>query len=382
MKHEPFLHSEFEKLHTAGLDLLDQLRAVVTAPDSTRHMRTWGISDVAKLCNTSVSTIKKYEKEGLLPKPDTQTNKTQYKKYTLSHINLIRDKLNTRYIRPKGTEPMIIGVSNFKGGSCKSTTSCHLVQYCAIHGLRCLHIDCDPQGTSTWVQGSVIPDLELDFDDTLANAALNPTEVKKVIRKTYVEGVDVICSNMKLQDLEFHLSGLDTKEAAFQFSKFINIIKDDYDVIVFDCGPNVNYITLNVLTACNSILAPLPPDMTDVSAFISYLGTLDIIFKKLKRDLRFFKILLTRHKENKDAREVENALKNVYPKSVLYSYLVDTIEVSKASNAHGTIFDTSKPRGSSKAFQRALLSFNTVFDDLLELFKNIWETESSTHHKE
>ncbi len=362
------------KFQEAGIECLSKLRDIVTPTNHERYMRTWGIQEAAKLCQTSQTTIRRHEKDGIIPSPGRDPHSNR-RTYSLEDINNIREILGTRYKRPVKSDPLVLSVSNFKGGSCKTTTSSHLLQYCAIQGLKCLLIDCDPQASSTWILGGLIPDLELTIEDTIYNAAFNdPSDINRVIRKSYINSLDIIPSNMFLQDLEIALTS--ASNPTKRFTECIKHIEEDYDLILFDCGPNISFITLNALAASNSIIAPIPPDMYDFAAFIAYTGSLATIFTALERDLYLFKILLTRHKENKEAREVESMMRNLFGDSLLSNYIVDTIEVSKASNSYGTVYDTSTPRGSREAFQRAFISFNSVNGELLDSFKAIWLAQS------
>jgi chromosome partitioning protein len=342
-------------------------------------MRSWGIYEAAKLCDTSPPRIRRYEEEGILPSPlrDPERNR---RIYTLERINQIREILNVRYKRPEGSEPIIISVSNFKGGSCKTTTSTHLLQHCAIQGLRCLMVDCDPQASSTWILGGLIPDMELDKEDTIYRAAIEDNnDITRVIRKTYIDSLDIIPSNMFLQDIEIALIQLENPLTRFE--KAIEKIKHNYDVIVFDCGPNISFVTLNAIVASNGILVPIPPDMYDFAAFIAYTGSLAKIFKDLNKNLDFFRILLTRYKENKDAKEVEQMMKKMFGNYMLTNYIVDTVEISKAANCYGTVYDTDFPRGSRDSYQRALISFNSVNNEIIGYFKEVWEKQAENNKK-
>jgi len=371
----PNVYNLLFQFQEGGIELLSQLRDSVSSPHIGRQMRTWGIYDAAKLCNTSPPRIRRQEEEGNIPPPQ-RDEMTKRRIYTLERINEIREALNVRYKRPQGTEPIILSVSNFKGGSCKTTTATHLIQYCAIQGLRCLMIDCDPQASSTWILGGLIPDMELDKEDTIFNASINnPDDIRRVIRETYVDSLHIIPSNMFLQDIEIALIQL--QNPLLRFKNAIDKIKDSYDLIMFDCGPNISFITLNAIVASNSILVPIPPDMYDFAAFIAYTGSLTKIFKDLNKDLNFFRILLTRHKENKDSREVERMMRSMFVSYLLSNYIVDTIEIAKAGNSYGTIYDTDTPRGSRESYQRALISFNAVNNEILGYFKEIWEYKSA-----
>ena len=371
--------SAFQK---AGNDMLVRIRDIVTNPYKKKTPRTWGIVDAAKMIGISTPTLRKIESENSVL-GDINRNENNRRAYSLDRINQFRDFLQTRYTRGKNSEPVCIAITNFKGGCAKTTTVAHLAQKCALEGLRVLMIDLDPQGSASFVCGGLIPDLELEYEDTICNALMeDPAEIHRVIRKTHFDGLDIIPANLALQDAELGLPNSELNNvrtlgsAAFRLKNSINLIKNDYDVIIFDCGPNLGVLTINALTAANSILIPIPPNMFDYASFVMLTGTLKTLFESLKiKRFDFFRILLSKHSGSNEAVNVENMLRKQFGGYVLSNHMCETIEIARATNDLSTVYEISKPRGSRDAFRRAIDHLDSVNNEIIGHFKTIWETE-------
>ena len=336
-----------EKFQDAGNEMLIKLRDFITSPSSEKVLRTWGIVDAAKMIGVSAPTLRKLETtNGKLGEPMRDDNKRRI--YTLQRINQIRDILGTRYRRPSGSQPMIMAVANFKGGSAKTTTTVHFAQKCALDGLKTLLIDFDPQGSATFVCGGLIPDLELDYEDTIYDTLIvDPTDVARIIRHTNFDGLDLIPANLALQDIELALPNTninnvkDLGSPAMRLKLALNTIADNYDVILIDCGPNLGVLTINAIIAANGLLIPIPPNMFDYASFIMLTGTLKNLFKSISnktdpKKFDFFRILLSRHSGSNEAMQVENMIRTQFGSYVLANCMCATVEIEKATNDLGT----------------------------------------------
>jgi chromosome partitioning protein len=375
----------------AGNEMLVKIRNHVTTPHSKKILRTWGIIDAAKMIGVSTPTLRKLElKEGLLGHPERDENKRRL--YTLSKINHCRDLLNTRYKRGVGSKPIQLAITNFKGGCAKTTTVAHLAQKCALEGLRVLIVDLDPQGSATFVCGGIIPDLELDYEDTICITLIeNPEDIRRIIRKTHFDGLDIIPANLALQDAELGLpnaaiNNISTLGSpAFRLKTALDLVKDDYDVIIFDCGPNLGILTINAISASNSFLIPIPPNMFDYASFVMLTGTLKTLFESLKiKNFDFFRILLSKHTGSQEALNVENMLRKQFGGYVLSNHMCETIEIARATNDLSTVYEVSKPRGSRDAFRRAVDHLDAVNNETIAFFKQVWasqELSAATQHK-
>lgn len=380
----PAIMSAFQD---AGNEMLVKIRDHVTTPHAEKVLRTWGIVDAAKMIGVSTPTLRKLEATaGLFGAPDRDENKRRA--YSLETINHCRNLLETRFRRAPASEPIYLAVTNFKGGCAKTTTVAHLAQKCALEGLRVLMIDLDPQASATFVCSGIIPDLELDSDDTITAALIeDPKEIKRVIRKTHFAGLDIIPANLALQDAELSLPNPMINNInklgspALRLKTALQLVKNDYDLVIFDCGPNLGILTINAITAANSILIPIPPNMFDYASFVMLTGTLKTLFESLKiRNFAFFRILLSKHTGSSEALNVESMLRKQFGGYVLSHHMCETIEISRATNDLSTVYEVAKPRGSRDAFRRALDHLDAVNTEIIGYFKTIWSSQEKTHN--
>lgn len=370
-----------ETFQLAGNETLANLRNIITAPHSQKILRSWGIIDTAKMIGVSVPTFKKYAAQ--IAEQSDNDLKLDQKKYTLKQINEYRRFFKSKFGRPENSSTMICAITNFKGGCGKTTTAVHLAQKCALEGIRTLLVDFDPQGTSTFICGGIIPDLELNYEDTIEQALVDdPNDILRVIRKSHFDGLDIIPANLALQDIELILpnpsiNNLSTLgNPAYRLTKALDIVKDQYDIILIDCGPNLGILTINAIAAANGLLVPIPPNMLDYASFVMLSRTLQNLFEGINTKLDFFRILLTKHAHSNEASNVENMMRTIYGGYILNNCMCDTVEISKATNDISTVYEVSRPRGSREAYRRAITHLDNVNQEIIDLFKQIWDAQT------
>ncbi|MCR9192831.1 MAG: AAA family ATPase [Gammaproteobacteria bacterium] len=378
-----------DSFYQAGNKTLLTIRDYVINPEKRKKPRTWGAIEAAKMVKVSDPTFRKLL-EGYDNIPgivvEELNNGRKVKKYTLAAINALRDKAETRYKRPKGSKGLVIAVSNLKGGVGKTETTVDLGKKIAIEGLKVLLLDFDAQGTATLISSGLIPDLELRYEDTITNVLIsNPNNIGNVILKTHFDGFDIIPANLAIQDCDLILPNEkenNHERLGSPFSRLteaLKIIKNQYDVILIDCGPNLGLLTLNAIISCDGIIIPIPPSMNDYSSFIMYTATLRNMFKELpSKKLEYLRILISKHSGSNEALQMENMMRQQFGKYILTNHMCETVEVAKAANEIGTIYDISKPRGSREAYRRALQHLDDVNLEIISNFKDIWEEQSKS----
>lgn len=377
-----------DSFYQAGNEMLLALRNFVTSPEKRKKPRTWNSVEAAKMVKVSKSVFKKL----IAAEPDlpgviveTSANGRSVKKYTLVAINALRDKALTRYNRPKGSKCLTVAVSNLKGGVGKTETAVDLSKKIAMEGLRVLLLDFDAQGTATLISSGFIPDLELRYEDTITNILIsNPNNIEKVILKTHFDGLDIIPANLAIQDCDLILPNEKENNHERLGSPFtrlteaLKLIKNKYDVILIDCGPNLGLLTLNAIIACDSIIIPIPPSMNDYSSFIMYTATLRNMFKELPaKKLEYLRILISKHSGSNEALQMENMMREQFGKYILANHMCETVEVPKAANEIGTIYDVAKARGSREAHRRALQHLDDLNLEIISDFKEIWQKQAN-----
>lgn len=371
------MHAMYEAGQNAIVDIIQ----ASSAPEDRKQLRTWGINAVAEMLGKSTTSIRSLEERGDVVPPEKDEGGR--KQYSLEAINAIREALGIKFKRPKNTDPIICCTVNFKGGVGKSMTSMLLLQFLAINGVKVLGIDLDPQATlTTWF--GFVPDIDLSEDDTLATALLeDESDIKRVIRKTYFTGVDIIPANLELQNAELSLPSISDEKIKILGSPLkrlkvaLDQIKDDYDVIVIDCPPNTGILTMNAVSAVNSIIITLPPSMPDFASFVRLTKTLHRIFKAVSSEkIDFFRILLTKHKTNAAANKLDQLMRRLYGEYILVNHMVDSAEIDNTATAFLSLYE--KPYSTNSAtYRRALEACNKVNSEIFDAFREIWDAQNT-----
>ncbi len=377
-----------DQFYQAGNEMLLNLRNFVTSPNNRKKSRTWGATDAAKMIGVSAPTFRKLQESKSIPGIliEETSNGRKIKKYTLEAINTLRNIAGTRYKRPVGSKTLTIAVSNLKGGVGKTETAVDLGKKAAIEGLRSLLLDFDAQGTATLISSGLIPDLELNYEDTITNTLISDlNNIKNIILKTHFDGFDIIPANLAIQDCDLMLPNEKVNNVERLGSPFLRLaeslklIKNQYDIIVIDCGPNLGLLTLNAIIACDGMIIPIPPSMNDYSSFIMYTATLRNMFRELSsKKLDYLRILLSKHTGSNEALQMENMMREQFGRYILSNHMCETVEVSKAANEIGTIYDVSRPRGSREAYRRAVQHLDDVNMEIINNFKDIWKSQAKS----
>ncbi len=368
-----------EAFHNLGNDMLTNLMEFYAAPNQKKTLKTWKMKEATEMVGRSEAYIRRLEEES----PEYQPEKINgIRHYSIELINKIRDKAGTRYKRPSNSNPIILAVSNFKGGVAKSTVSLHLTHKAALQGKRVLGVDLDPQATFTLNFGYA-PDIDIKEEHIIKDSMLLSAEnIHKVIRHTYFDGIDLIPGNLALSDVEIMLTDVSEQEKSInkmgypnkRLENILALVKDNYDIIVLDCGPNLGMLTINALTAANALLVPIPPMMSDFGSFVTFTGTLSALLKHVNKDFDFFRILMTKHPESKESKQLEILLRGKFGIYILQKFIVNSVEIEKASSVFSSVYEL--PKKSTKAYKRAIESLDRVCNEIFDAFNLIWEAES------
>ena len=201
----------------------------------------------------------------------------------------------------------VIVVANQKGGVGKSTTAINLSACLAEKEKKVLTIDMDPQGNTTSGLGVDKNNVE----NTLYELLLGEAETKNTIVKDVVENVDLIPSNVNLSGAEIELIGVDEKE--YILKKIIDKVRRKYDYIIIDCPPSLNMLTINALTAANSVLVPIQCEYYALEGLSQLIHTIDLVKDRLNKKLVMEGVVFTMYdaRTNLSLQVVENVKDNL-----------------------------------------------------------------------
>lgn len=229
-----------------------------------------------------------------------------------------------------GRKTKIIAIANQKGGVAKTTTSINISAALALAGLKVLLIDLDPQGNASTGLGVSLESRDNNIYDIL----INDISVFVAIKKTSINNLDVIPSDINLSAAEIELLQIDNKEFRLKKALSASEIKY-YDYVFIDCPPSLGQLTLNALSASDGLIIPLQCEFFALEGLSHLLKSIDIVQKNLNKNLKILGILLSMYdKRNRLTEEVEKDVRDCLKDSVFKTVIPRNIRISEASS-HG-----------------------------------------------
>ncbi|MEC3455039.1 sporulation initiation inhibitor protein Soj [Bacillus thuringiensis] len=223
----------------------------------------------------------------------------------------------------------IIAIANQNGGVGKTTTSVNLGAGLAQVGKKVLLVDIDAQGNAT--TGVGIEKSELD--QCIYNVLVEDADVQGVIQKTATENLDVLPATIQLAGAEIELVPTISREVRLQ--RALQPVRDEYDYIIIDCPPSLGLLTINALTAADSVIIPVQCEYYALEGLSQLLNTVRLVQKHLNKNLAIQGVLLTML----DARtnlgiQVIDEVKKYFRDKVYRSIIPRNVRLSEAPS-HG-----------------------------------------------
>lgn len=181
----------------------------------------------------------------------------------------------------------IIAIANQKGGVAKTTTAVNLSSCIAALGHKVLLIDIDPQGNASSGLGVDKDNLGYCIYDVL----INDLSIESVINKTEIDGLFVVPATIQLAGAEIELVSAISREQ--KLKKALKSVKENYDYVFIDCPPSLGLLTINALTAADSIIIPIQCEYYALEGLGQLLNTIELIRKHLNPNLEIEGVLLT-----------------------------------------------------------------------------------------
>ena len=219
----------------------------------------------------------------------------------------------------------IIAFANQKGGVGKTTTCVNLSAYLATMGKKVLLIDLDPQGNATSAVG-----LDKDSDlKSVYNVIVGENYVEEVIKRSCVDGLDIMPSEINLAGAEIELVSMDNREKVLK--NILNRLKNHYDFICIDCPPSLGLLTVNALTACDSVLIPIQCHFFALEGLTQLMNTIKLVKKHLNEQIDVEGVVLTM-KDNRSnlVNQVSEEIRKFFGKKVFNTVIPSNIRLAEA----------------------------------------------------
>lgn len=242
----------------------------------------------------------------------------------------------------------IIAVANQKGGVGKTTTSINLSACLAEAGQRVLVVDVDPQGNTTSGLGVDKNNVE----NTIYEMMLGECTVEECILKNVLENLDVMPSNVNLAGAEIDLIGVDEREYILQ--KAMAQVKDKYDFVIVDCPPSLSMLTVNAMTASDTVLVPIQCEYYALEGLSQLIHTINLVKQRLNPDLEMEGVVFTMYdaRTNLSLQVVENVKENL--KQTIYKTIIPrNIRLAEAPS-HGIPINLYDPKSAGAESYRLL----------------------------
>lgn len=223
----------------------------------------------------------------------------------------------------------IIAFANQKGGVGKTTTCINLAAYVAVMGKKVLVLDLDPQGNASSGLGI---DKEKDMK-TIYDLIAGDSTVEEVVQQTLIQDLDIIPSTVDLAGAELEMVQMPQREKIIK--GILDSVKDNYDFIMIDCPPSLGLITVNALTACNSVIIPMQCEYYPLMGITQLMNTIRLIKFHLNPSIDVEGVVLTmKDKRSNLTSQVADEILKFFGKKVFFTYIPRNIRLAEAPS-HG-----------------------------------------------
>ncbi|MFP5277305.1 MAG: ParA family protein [Acidobacteriota bacterium] len=243
----------------------------------------------------------------------------------------------------------VLGVVNQKGGVGKTTTAINLSACLAIHGLKILLVDCDPQANASSGLGFQRDDNRHSIYETL----MGDSPAEQVILPTEIETLSILPGSKNLTGANIELAG--AEDRAIRLRQALEPVKEKYDLIVLDCPPALDLLTLNALAAAEMLIVPMQAEYFALEGVTELMSTLERVRSAFNPELTIEGVLLTMYDDRTNlAQQVTETLREHFRERLYRTVIPRNIRLAEAPS-HGkpvALYD-GRSKGTEAYFELA-----------------------------
>jgi chromosome partitioning protein len=219
----------------------------------------------------------------------------------------------------------VVAIANQKGGVGKTTTAVNLASCLAVAEKKILLIDVDPQANATSGLGFDTRELNRSIYDVFVNGE----NLQNIIHPSKVPNLSLIPSHINLVGTEVELVHVVAREKILRDA--LKSLKDSYDYVLIDCPPSLGLLTLNALTAADSVLIPIQCEYYALEGLSKLLNTVKLVQKHLNRKLSIYGVLLTMYDSRLNlCNQVEKEVRDYFKDKVFITTIMRNVRLSEA----------------------------------------------------
>jgi len=240
---------------------------------------------------------------------------------------------------------MILAVINNKGGTGKTTTAVNAAAALAMKGQRTLLIDLDSQASASLSLGID----RADFKPSIADAVLDVRGMSGIIRRTAVEGLDLITGSPELADADLQLAKIPGRERRLKDA--LTPIRAGYDFIIPDCPPSLGLLAVNSMVAADAFIIPTPPEYLALEGLVGLMEAVQRIHEGIGDTCRLLGILLTKvDHRRKVTEEIVQVIRGHYRDQVFRTEIRVDVRLIEAPSFGQTIFQYDRGSAGADAY--------------------------------